>query len=102
MTELPPRWRVHTTQQFESDYAALCEAGGCLPEIWKGWLWYLERNPPLMSTGVTGTDDDNCRVMTSSDAQLGFEYVLGLSLNRGERRVFVMWIESYEFEPDFS
>jgi hypothetical protein len=101
LINLPRKWLVETTQEFEEQYAALVTPDGRLHELQEGWWWYLERNPVVMSTGLTDPGDDSCRVMTGSDPFRGVEYVLGVSLDRSTCRVLVLWLDTREFDADF-
>ena len=103
MAEGAPEWQVETTSDFNEDYAALAVVGGeQLERFRESCCFYLHRNPVVMATGLLGPMDDASRVMTYADADLGVEYVVGLSIDRTNHLVWVRWLDSREFEPDYS
>jgi hypothetical protein len=101
LTDEPP-WELEATEEFDDDYSALSVLGGeGLDVCRQSWEFYLRRDPVVHTTGLSGPDDDDCRVTVYSDPQLGVEYFLGVSIDRASKRVLIRWLDSCEFEPDF-
>lgn len=93
---------METTDEFDEDYAALSVVGGEeLQRFRESCCFYLHHNPLVMTTGLLGPGDDANRVMIYADAGLGIEYVVGLSIDRENRLVWVRWLGSRGFEPEY-